>query len=128
MRLADRDGRVEERVGAGAVGADLVAGRAVRRERLRDRAGPPAAVPAVLAALPLADPTRELALEGVGGVAEAEDREDDLGARDGAPILLQLVGEDGLGVPGDRQLDRLANGRRRAGGGRRASRCAARGA
>ena len=104
----------QQRVGAGLVRTDLVAGRAVRGERPGDRGRAPVAVVAVLPALPLVDPARA-ARAGTRstGVAEAEDREHHLGARHRAPVLLDLVREHRLGVVEDRPPHGLALRRRR---------------
>jgi hypothetical protein len=94
---------------------DLIAGDAVGLEGQNHRRRTPAAVEAVRLALPFPDAARDLALEVVARVAHPVRSEDHLNPRRRAPVVADLVGEDGLRVVDDLDIDRLANrrGRRR---------------
>ena len=82
--------------GRDVVAANLVPGHAVRIEGEGHRGRSPQPVVAVLIALPLLDPTVQLALEPIRRVALAEERQHHLDAGRGAPRVVQLVGEDRL--------------------------------
>jgi hypothetical protein len=98
VRLRDRDRRVAQRQAARVVGPDLVAGRAVGLERRRHRRGAPLVVVAVGVGLPLVDPGGEVPLEALRVVGQPERGERHLDAGRGAPVLADLVGEDGVRV------------------------------
>ncbi len=130
MGLRDRDRGVAQRQAPRVVGPDLVARRAVRLERGRHRRGAPLVVVAVGVGLPLVDPVGEVLLEPLGRVGQAERRERHLDAGRGAPVLPDLVGEHGVRVRDDVDVDRGTDrdrghgrrrgaGRERRGGGRR---------
>src|SRR5205807_2058875 len=95
VRRRDRLGGVLEGILSGLVRPDLVALGAVGVEGEGHRRRAPAAVVAVAVAVPLADSAGDLALTRVARVAVAEDRQDDRDPGGGAPVLLQLVSEDG---------------------------------
>ncbi len=94
------------------VGTDLVAVGTVRVKGGSNRSRPPAAVVRVLGALPLADPTGDLALRGIRVVGQSIGREHDLGARHGTPRVLDLRHFGGRGFERQLQVDRSTRRKR----------------
>ena len=117
VRLEDRLGRVAQRAAPGLVGADLVAGGAVRVEGEGHGGRSPVAVVAVGVALPLADLALQLLLERVRRVRQAEDRERHLDAGRRAPGVLELGREDGLRLRARCRRRRACAGARASGSG-----------
>ena len=107
---------------AGLERPDLVARHAVRVECQRHRGRTPIPVVAIAAGLPFADPPTDLLLLVVRRIHHRVHREHDLRPRDRAPVLVDLVGEDGRRIARDRDVHGLSDGVGRR-GRRRGGRC-----